>query len=579
MALTSALNMTLNGMMTTETRTTLSSQNIANADKEGYTRKSLNTQYITTTSGSVPVSGLVVGSSDDFLVSALVGDITVYNKHLVISESLDYYNTQLGNTEGSNTLSSYIDDMYATLEYLATTPEVAANKAEVVSTAGNLANSLRDLSNDIQSLRLTTEKKIAASIDNINAILDRIDVLNEQVTTFSGNDAGLAEYQDQRALELQKLAAEMDIQYFYTGDNRLQIYTDAGQALLLSEPRHLDYTVTNVVHGTTLYPGGFSAIDLNGTDLTTSISGGNLGGYIELRDTIYVNEQAKLDELASVLQTQVNTLLNTGASVPSRSLMEGSLSSLTPATAFTATGSIRVAVTDSSGTIVNYSDINLGAMGTVNDVLTALNGVAGLTATLNVDGELSITVAPTTNGIAINPLNSAVTSSSGESFSQYFGLNDLFVGTSAEDIRVSDYLVSRPDYLAIGTLSSSATLAAGDRGVARGDGSVADSLSALLKSTLSFNAAGNFAAQSNSLLSYAQAFMANASTQASIAEGEAHTSLLVYNTSSELMTSKSGVNIDEETAKMLVLQNQYEAGAQVIAVIQEMLDALMNAMR
>ncbi len=579
MALTNALNATLNGMMTTELKTALVSQNIANADKEGYTRKSLNTQYITTSSGSVPVSGVVVGSTDAFLVASLVDDISAYTKNKVVSDSLDYYNTQLGSTDGSNTLSTYIDNMYATLKSVATNPETSANKSEVVNTANNLASSLRNLSADIQNLRQTAEQKIASSVNNVNAILDRIDALNDKITSFAGNDAGLAEYEDQRVVEIQNLAKEMDIQYFYTSDNQMQIYTESGQALLLSQPRHLSYTTTNVVHSTTLYPAGFSSIDLDGTDLTTMLTGGNLGGYISLRDDIYVSEQAKLDEFANVLQTQTNSLLSQGASIPGRSLMEGSLSGLTGATPFTATGSMRVAVTDSTGTIVNYSDINLAAMTNINDVLTAINGVAGLTATLNADGELSISVTPSTNGVVINPMNSSVTSSSGENISEYFGLNDLFIGTNAENIQISAYLVSRPDYLSVGVLDSSGGLVAGDKGVARGDGSVADLIASALTSSQSFNAAGNFAAQSNTLLAYAQAFIADASTQASITEGETETSYLVYSTSNNLMTSQSGVNIDEETAKMLVLQNQYSAAAQVVSVIQQMLDDLINAVR
>ena len=579
MALTSALNATLNGMMTTELKTTLVSLNIANADKEGYTRKSLNTQYITTSAGSIPVSGVVIGSGDAFLVATLVDDISAYTKNKVISDSLDYYNTQLGSTDSSNTLSTYIDDMYASLKAVATSPETAANKSEVVNTAVNLANSLRDLSSDIQGLRQTAEQKIASSVENINAILDRIDTLNDKITSFAGNDAGLAEYEDQRALEIQKLGAELDVQYFYTSDNRMQVYTASGQALLLSQPHHLSYTPTNVVNSTTLYPAGFSAIDLDGTDLTTTLTGGNLGGYISLRDDIYVSEQAKLDEFANVLQTQTNSILNQGASTPARNLMEGSLSGLTGATAFSATGSMRIAVTDSSGAVTNYSDINLAAMTNISDLLTAINGVAGLTATLNTDGELSISVSPSSSGVVINPMTSSVTSSSGENISEYFGLNDMFIGTSAENIQVSDYLVSRPDYLAIGVLDSSATLAAGDKGVVKGDGSIANSLAAALTSAQSFNSAGNFAAQSNTLLAYAQAYMADASTQASIADGETKTSQLVYSTSNDLLTSQSGVNIDEETAKILVLQNQYSAAAQIVSTIQQMLDDLINAVR
>lgn len=579
MALTSALNMTLSGMMTTELKTNLSSQNITNADKEGYTRKSLDTRYITTTSGSVPISGLVVGAGNAFLTKALSDDTSTYSKANTVNLSLDYYNTQLGSTDGNNSLSTYTDNLYSSLKALATTPEISSNKADAVSTANYLAGSLRSMSATIQTQRAEAEKKIATSVDNVNAILDRIDMLNDKIAETHAQDASMAEYEDQRNVEIQRLSAEMNIQYFYNSNNLMQIYTSSGQALLLSDAHHLSYNVTNIVNGSVTYPTGFSSIDLDGVDITNAIVDGNMGANIHLRDQTYIGEQAKLDELASVLKTQVNTLLNTGASNPPRNVMTGSLAGLTGATAFTASGTIRVAITDGNGTIQNYSDINLGAMTTINNVLTALNAVPGLTATLNSSGQLNLSVSPASNGVVINPLASQVTSSSNESFSQYFGLNDLFVGTNAEDIQVSSYLLSNPDYLSTGVLSSSATLAVGDRGVAKGDGSVADALANMLLSAQSFSAAGNFSAQSSTLLGYAQAYIANAANQSRIAQNESDTALTVYKASSDMLTSTSGVNIDEETAKMLVYQNQYAASAQVVSTIQKMLDDLINAMR
>lgn len=580
MGLTAGLDMAIRGMMTTAVKTNLSSQNITNADKSGYSRKNLEVEYLTTSAGSTPMAGVIVGTTDKFMLKALVSDISTYESRNVVSESLDYYITQVGNTDGTNSISSFLDGMYSTLQYLATNPETTANKSEVVQTADSLASSLRDLSNDIQKLRLANEQKIADSITNINAIVARIYDINEKIAGSVNKDASTAEYEDQRNKELQNLAAELDIQYFYTNDNRLQLYTGSGQALLLSDPQKLTYNVTNQVTSTTLYPADFSPILLNGTDLTTNIRSGKLAGYIDLRDNIYVTEQAKLDEFASVLKNQVNTLLNTGASVPSRTLMEGSLKNLTNATAFSATGNIRIAVTDRAGTVVNFSDINLAGMTTINDVLVALSAVPGITASLNTDGQLSILAAPSTNGVSINPMSSSVTSSTGESFSSYFGLNDMFTSTSgASDIKVSTYLLNAPEYLSIGVLSPSATLAIGDRGVNRGDGTIAQSLSDILNSNVPFNAAGDFASQNNTLQRYAQAIMSSAASKADLSQKDTDTSFSVYKTSSDLLSSKSGVNVDEETAKLLVYQNQYQAGAQVVKTIQDMLDALIAAIR
>lgn len=580
MALTAGLNMAIRGMMTTAVKTSLSSQNITNADKTGYTRKELEVKYLTTTSGSTPVAGVVVGTGDKFMMKALVSDISAYQAKDVISSSLDYYVTQVGSTDGANSISSYLDNMYSSLQYLATNPETAANKSEVVQTADGLASSLRDLSNDIQKLRLQNEQKIADSVNNINSILGRINELNDKVSGSVSGDASTAEYEDQRNVELQNLASEMDIQYFYTSNNRLQIYTGDGQALLLSQPQKLTYSVTNQVSSSTTYPTDFSPISLNGVDITNSLRSGKLAAYVDLRDNIFPKEQAKLDEFTNVLKDQVNTLLNTGASVPSRTVMTGSLKGLNAATPFSATGTVRVAVTDSTGLVVNYSDINLSSMTSIGDVMTALNGMPGVTASLNSEGQLSITASPSTNGISINPMSSSVTSSTGQGFSSYFGLNDMFTGTAgASDVKVSSYLLASPNYLSISQLSSSATLAVGDRGVNRGDGSIAQSLSDMLNSNVSFNAAGDFSSQSNTLQRYAQAFISSAASKADLSQKDTDTALSVYKTSSDLVTSSSGVNVDEETAKLLLYQNQYQAGAQVVKTIQDMLDALIAAIR
>lgn len=571
--------MAIHGMMSASLKTNLTSQNITNADKVGYSRKSLDVKYLTTNSGSTPVSGVVVGSTDKFLTKALVGDISAYQSDITVSDSLEYYVKQLGSTDGTNSLSSYLDTMYAALQYLATNPEAAANKSEVIQTADSMTSTMRSVSDGIQKLRLDSEQKIASSIQNVNSILDRIDTLNEKVSGSVLGDSSISDYEDQRVQELQNLAAEMDIQYYYTSDNRVQIYSGSGEAMLLSDPHHITYNPTNAITGSTVYPAGFSAMDLNGTDLTTTIKGGKLGGLIALRDSVYVDEQSKLNEFASVLKNQTNTLLNTGASIPPRALMEGSRQGLTLATPFSATGQVRVAITDTSGTVQNYTDINLATMTSINDVVTALNGVAGITASLNTQGELSISVSPSTNGVVMNPLTSAVTSSSGESFSQYFGLNDLFTGTNAEDMAVSSYLLSNPQYLSTSVLSGSATLAAGDRGVNKGDGTIASKISTMLTSNVSFAAAGGFAAQSNTLQHYAQAIISSAASQADLSQKQTDTTYQVFKTSNDLLTSKSGVNVDEETTKLLLYQNQYQAGAQIVKTIQDMMDALLAALR
>jgi flagellar hook-associated protein 1 FlgK len=578
MSLSFALNMTSRSLIATDSKLSVAAQNITNADKAGYTRKTMTNQYVTTNAGTVPIFASVQGTIDRFLTASVVADSSILGMNEIVNQYLDYYNTQIGKTDGSTTLSGYMDQLFSNLQLLGSSPETSANKAAVVMTAGNIADTLRNLSYEIQSQRLSADMKIADTVTAINASVAKIVEYNDEILGAQQGDFAYAEYEDQRLAELEKLAKEIDIQYYFTSNNQVQIYTASGQPLLLSNQYQLSYTPTNSISGATLYPAGFQPILLNGVDITTTMPSGALKGLIDVRDTIFVNEQQKLDEFATALQTTVNAVLNQGASIPPRNNLEGTVAGFALGDPFVGAGTIRVAITDNDGVVQDFQDINLGGLADINDVITAINGIAGLTASLTADGELSIVAANPDHGVSINE-NGSTVGASNLGFSHYFGFNDMFVGTTAEFITVADYLISDIDYLAVGVLSMDPLLAIGDRGVARGDGSIADATADALTSNVTFAAAGNFSAQSNTLKRYSQAIMADVASQANVAQIEHDTSYLVYSQTKSILANKTGVNVDEETASMVDLQSQYQAAAKIITIIREMFDALFNAVR
>lgn len=578
MSLMFALGMTTRGLQSVENKISINAQNITNADKPGYTRKTVVDRYVTSNAGTAPIYGNIQGTVDRFLTSAVVDDASLLGYRNVIAQYLDLYGKNYGSTDGATTLSGYLNSFYSTMQALSTSAEIGASKAGVISIASNMSNALRNLSEDIQNQRLQADKKIEEVIGTINTSISRIAELNDAVVGSDLNDAGKAEYEDQRLYELEQLGQELDIQYFFDSNNRVQIYTGGGQPLLLNNPKTITYQSSTAVNGSTVYPAGFNAIDLNGIDLTTLLDSGQLGGLIELRDEILVNEQAKLDEFAIQLRDNVNAIVNSGSSLPPPTTMTGTLGGLTAGTAFAATGTVRVGIVDNNGLVVNYTDVNLGGMTTINDVLTALNAIPNINASLNPNGELVVASTLAGAGVAINQMTSDVTAS-GRTFSHYFGLNDLFEGVGAETLDVTDAFRNNNDLLPVGVFSNAVGLVAGDRGVARGDGSIADAVADMLVTNVAFNAAGNFASQSSTLKSYIQAIMANAASQAEIAQSEADTAATVYQQTKDVLSNKTGVNIDEETARMVELQAKYEASARMVATIRDMFASLLDAVR
>ncbi len=53
---------------------------------------------------------------------------------------------------------------------------------------------------------------------------------------------------------------------------------------------------------------------------------------------------------------------------------------------------------------------------------------------------------------------------------------------------------------------------------------------------------------------------------------------MVLNTLQKKVTDSSGVNIDDEMAHLLALQNAYSANARVMSSIKQMYDTLIQAM-
>jgi flagellar hook-associated protein 1 len=576
MSLGFALDATLRGLISTSSRIQLTSQNITNADRAGYTRKESAVSYITTNGGTTPVRTDVLSGVNRFLSQQTNTDISSMGYREAISEYMTLYGRQLGATDGANTLSSFLNDMYGALQQLATTPEIMANKSEVVMLGVRLSDNVRGLSSKIQDQRLQADRKIAETVTMINSTVQKIHDLNQQIQGIDINNVQLAEYEDQRMIELEKLAKEMDIQYFFTSNNQVQIYTGSGEALLLATPKPINYTSSTVVTGSVVYPAGFAPIDLNGTDLTTLLGNGRLGGLVQIRDVELVQEQEKLDEFSRVLMDQFNAAINRGTSLPPNETLTGTVQGLTLGTAFSATGNLDIRTISGNGTIQTAGTINLATTPTIGSLITALNGIAGINASLGPNGELIVDSTVANIGVALAHTGGTV-APLGRGFSHAFGLNDFFRGTGGESLNVTDTYRTNSQLLPTGALNIAA--AVGELGVTRGDGSIATAVATSLVSNTAFGAAGNFGAQTNTITRYIEAFMADGANKARLAEGEFETAQLVFQQTKDILTNTTAVNVDEETARLLELQNAYQASARVISTIRELYASLLEAVR
>jgi flagellar hook-associated protein 1 FlgK len=581
-----ALRIATSSLMTTQVQISVASANIANADTQGYTVKTANqVASVSAGVGTGTTITSITSSVDKLLLKSLMqatsalGSADTSNNYLNQLQAL--YGTSSGTDSTGTSLANTIASLETAISSLSGTSSSAALQANVVSALDDVAAQLRDTSSGIQQLRGDTDKQIASSVSDVNDQLKTIASLNTQIKQAAALGQPTGDLEDQRNTALQDVASQMDVSYFMSSTGDMQVYTTSGQALVDSSAHPLSYaTATSVTAGTTYDPsstGGFSGIMLNGVDVTSQIKSGNIGALISLRDTVLPAAQDQLDQLANQLADGLNAVNNQGTSLPPPSTLTGT-TAVTASTPLSATGTVRIAVTDQSGKLASYRDLDLSSYATVGDLVSAINGVSGLSASIDSSGHVAISSTGSGTGVSINEMTSSV-GSSGQGLSDWLGLNDLVTATSASDFAVRSDILSNSGLLAVATLDSSSAPATGSQVLSAGSTTVVNNLYAALTGSTSFSAVGGLGASTGSFADYAASIISNVATKASAASSDYTAKETTQSTFTSAMSSQSGVNLDEETARITTLQAQYTAASQLIQAINQMFTSLMAAVQ
>ncbi|MDT4736458.1 flagellar hook-associated protein FlgK [Bradyrhizobium sp. WYCCWR 12699] len=589
MSLDIARSIAFSGLSATSVQISVTSSNISNADTTGYTAKTAN-QSSSVTNGvgtGVTVTG-ITSTVDKLLLKSLIAATS----ELGSADTTNTYLTSLGKLYGSTSstdssstgtsLANSIASLESALSSLASSPGSASLQSNVVSALDDVASQLRETSSSIQKLRAGADQDIASAIDDVNTDLQQIADLNAEIKQTAAAGQSTADLEDQRNTALQDLASKMNVNYFTASNGDIQIYTKSGQALVDSSTHEIGYTAASNVTASTTYTAGssssgFSAITVNGVDITSQISGGDIGALITLRDKTLPDAQSQLDQLAQQLASVMNSVSNSASAVPAPTSLTGT-ASVTSGTALSASGTVRLAVTDQGGNLVSYGDLELSSYSTVGDLVTAINGISGLSASIDADGHLSIAATGSGNGVAVNQMTSSV-GSAGEGFSEYFGLNDLMTGTSAADIAVNSKILSGVNEIQLATLDSSSSLTVGSSVLSSGSTSVVNAFYDALTESRTFASTGGLAATTGSLADYASAIVADVASKASRASDTYTAKETAQSTYANSLSSQSGVNLDEESAKLSTLQNKYTAASALIQAVNTMYSALLSAVQ
>ena len=505
-SLTLALRTAQSGLLTNQQALNSVSNNIANVNTPGYSRKVVNMeQRVVGGAGAGVQISDVTRKVDEGLLKSLRLEISTLNAY----DARDPYYQRLqelfGKPEDNTSLSHTMNSFANSIETLALNPANTMEQSEVMRQGKEVALMLNRMSTTIQELRLQTDSDIATSTSRVGELLNSVNTLNNQLISNSAINVDVTDLRDQRDQVLDELSSLIDIRYYYRSDGDAVVFTEGGRTLVDNSAATMTHLQASAISATMNHSEG----DLNGiyvgivsaeNDITTEIRGGKLKGLLDMRDTVLTNLQSQIDEFAAQLRDSINSVHNAGASYPGIQSTTGTrnfIDSANQTITFGGTTDTTIAMIDGSGnqTAVTTLRTELGAAtGTIDAVATAMqswlraNGAAGATVAVNTAGNFAVNLNTTTVSMVMrDQTDSANGSTAGDAtitfdanaagnaggtetvsgFSNFFGLNDFYVDDLPDNIHDSGILSATYTLGADTTLSffnSTSTVAGGGMG-------------------------------------------------------------------------------------------------------------------
>ena len=338
MSLTTTLSSALQGLFASTAGLQTANNNIANANTPGYTRE------LVTLASAAPNSD---GSGGGVSVTGYqsVRDELLQRQILQQTQAQGGANAQLGTLQQVQTvfasstsdIGSQMSTLFSSLSSLSTNPSSTSQRQAVLTAGGNLATAFNNASNAVTTLQTSLNSQVSDDISQINALTQQIAALNPQIAqkNATGQDSGtLQDQQDQLIASLSKLT---DVAVT-ASNNGVTLSTGNGAPLVVGAN---SYTL-----GTTTGSDGMThVLDQAGNDITSSLTAGDLGGTVQVRDQAIPQVLSQLDTLASQFANAFNAAQGSGYDATGAT---GTAFFTMPATTSGAAGAIRLALTSPS---------------------------------------------------------------------------------------------------------------------------------------------------------------------------------------------------------------------------------------
>ena len=306
-----ALDISVTGLNAFRTALATVSNNIANANTEGYSRQEvqINSRTPQPFSGGFIGSGAFVNNIQRVESEFLSNQVRVASSE---SQRLNTFNTQSGRVDNllgdaAGSLSPSLQNFFNSIQDLSNDATSSSARQVVLSSGESLVNRLQNIEGQFATIDRDIDSEIRNSIREVNSIAVNIADLNQKIIearNFVTGDQQPNELLDQRDQLLLDLSKFVSVQTVEQQDGAFNVFIGTGQSLVVgnraqellatNDPADSEQTQISFLSGSTQI------------DITSQITGGSLAGLLDFRSQQLGSIRNELGRVATVLAGTFN---------------------------------------------------------------------------------------------------------------------------------------------------------------------------------------------------------------------------------------------------------------------------------
>lgn len=304
------LDIGISGLKSQQAALTITGNNITNAGTEGYSRQEVSfAENSSQFSGGVWVgSGVSVDSVsrvyDQFLTEQLRGDTSTFNQFNALSINAGQINSLLA--DSGTGIQPGLESMFSAMQAAVDDPSSLPAREVLISEANGLVDRFSAISDRLFDQNEIINGQMGVIAGQISTIAESIAELNEQIQFASSSSQGRepSDLLDQRDRLLKDLAEYVQVNIVEQDDNVFNVFIGNGQSLVVGN----DFNEVFADNGAT-DPSRVDIYFRKGEtiqNVTSEITGGQLGGILEFREEVLDPTLNQLGRLGLVIAQTMN---------------------------------------------------------------------------------------------------------------------------------------------------------------------------------------------------------------------------------------------------------------------------------